>query len=97
MDITTEFMEVEGASKRPNVIEYPSVHCDIYRSWSSVHLLRQGRFLCANFTKLPQQHQVPCGNVGCLIRLAFGAARLVWHGQKNVSARATEILDSLMI
>ena len=37
----------------------------IYGSWSSVHLPRHRKFLCADFSesKLPTQTGIPCGNV----------------------------------
>ena len=62
----SKFKEVEGASERPGAIEYLSA---IYRCWSSFHLWRHKTFLYTDFSKLPTQPGIPCGNAGFLTLL----------------------------
>ena len=55
----------KGTSNSPmqlNTYQSTAIHC----CWSSVHLCRQERFLCADFSKLPTKTGIPCGNVGSL-------------------------------
>ena len=62
----TNFNEVEGPSKRPNVIEYlSSVYCNIL-PLVLVHPRRPGRLMCTNFSKMPTHPSISCCYIGFL-------------------------------
>ena len=69
MDITRDKI-----SRQSKPIQSNTVCTVIYRRRSSVHPRRPGRFLCADFSKPPNQHGVPYRVVNFLISLG------VWCG-----------------
>ena len=66
-----KFMEAEGDSERPDGIEYLSVHCDksplVLGSTTEAQLV-----LFSDFSKLPTQAGIPCGNVCFLTSKGLG-------------------------
>ena len=54
-----------GVSEQPDAIEYLSFHCDM-QQLALVQALKQRRFLCADFYKVPNQPGISCGNIGFL-------------------------------